>query len=63
MIIDEPEREVDGWDEAEAALTAAQQMPGGPERMTRSGKPDSLDSGPMSAARQSEIRNPRQNYK
>jgi hypothetical protein len=33
MIIDEPEREVDGWDEAEAALTAAQQMPGGPERV------------------------------
>jgi hypothetical protein len=33
MIIDEPEQEVDGWDEAETALTAAQQMPGGPERI------------------------------
>jgi hypothetical protein len=33
MIIDKPEREVDGWDEAEAALTAAQQMPEGPERV------------------------------
>ena len=33
MIIDEPEPEVDGWDEAEAALAAAQQMPEGPERV------------------------------
>jgi hypothetical protein len=33
MIIDEPELEVDGWEEAETALTAAQQMPGGPERI------------------------------
>jgi hypothetical protein len=33
MTIDEPERGVDGWDEAEAALTAAQKMPGGPERV------------------------------
>jgi hypothetical protein len=28
-----PEPEVDDWDEAEAALAAAQQMPGGPERV------------------------------
>jgi hypothetical protein len=33
MKIKEPEQEVDGWDEAEAALAAAQQMPGGPERV------------------------------
>ena len=33
MMIDEPEPKVDGWDEAEAALAAAQQMPGGPERV------------------------------
>jgi hypothetical protein len=33
MIIDEPEPEVDGWNEAEVALAAAQQMPGGPERI------------------------------
>jgi hypothetical protein len=33
MIIDEPELEVDGWDEAETALAAAQQMRGGPERI------------------------------
>jgi hypothetical protein len=33
MIISELEPEVDGWDEAEAALAAAQQMPGGPERV------------------------------
>jgi len=32
MIIDEPEPEVDGWNEAEAALAAAQHMPGGPAR-------------------------------
>jgi len=28
-----PEPNVDGWNEAEAALAAAQQMPGGPERI------------------------------
>jgi hypothetical protein len=33
IVISEPEPEVDGWDEAEAALAAAQQMPGGPERV------------------------------
>jgi hypothetical protein len=33
MIISETEPEVDGWDQAEAALAAAQQMPGGPERI------------------------------
>jgi hypothetical protein len=33
MIISKPEPEDDGWGEAEAALTAAQQMPGGPERI------------------------------
>ena len=31
--ISEPEPEDDGWDEAEAALAAAQQMPGGTERI------------------------------
>jgi hypothetical protein len=33
MIISEPEPEDDGWRAAEAALAAAQQMPGGPERV------------------------------
>jgi hypothetical protein len=33
MIIDEPEPDVGGWNEAEAALAAAQQMPEGPERV------------------------------
>jgi len=33
MIIEKPEPEVDGWAEAEAALAAAQRMPGGNERI------------------------------
>jgi hypothetical protein len=33
MHVKKPEPEVDGWGEAEAALVAAQQMPGGPERV------------------------------
>jgi hypothetical protein len=33
MNIEEPEPEDDGWGAAEAALAAAQQMPGGPERI------------------------------
>jgi hypothetical protein len=33
MIIDKPELEDDGWNEAEAALAAAQQMPQGPDRI------------------------------
>jgi hypothetical protein len=33
MYVKKPESEVDGWDEAEAALAAARQMPGGPERI------------------------------
>jgi hypothetical protein len=33
MYVKKPEPEVDGWDEAEAALAAAQRMPGGPERI------------------------------
>jgi hypothetical protein len=33
MHLRKPEPEVDGWAEAEAALAAAQQMPGGPERV------------------------------
>jgi hypothetical protein len=32
LIISEPEPEVDSWEDAEAALAAAQQMPGGAER-------------------------------
>jgi hypothetical protein len=34
MKTKKPEPEVDGWAAAEAALAAAQQMPGGPERIT-----------------------------
>ena len=49
MIIDEPEPEVGCWDEAEAALAAAQQMPGGLSELPRSRKPDNLDSEPTSA--------------
>jgi hypothetical protein len=33
LTISEPEPEADGWDDAEAALAAAQQMPGGAERI------------------------------
>ena len=33
MHLKKPEPEVDGWAEAEAVLAAAQQMPGGPERV------------------------------
>ena len=33
MIIEKPEPVVDGWAEAEAALAAAQRMPGGLERI------------------------------
>jgi hypothetical protein len=33
MYVKKPEPKVDGWDEAEAALAAARQMPGGPERI------------------------------
>jgi hypothetical protein len=42
LIISEPELEVDGWDEAEAALAAAQQMPGGPERIAALKKAEQL---------------------
>jgi hypothetical protein len=33
MIIDEAEPKVDGWDEAKAALAAAQRMSGEPKRI------------------------------
>jgi hypothetical protein len=33
IVVSEPEPEVDGWDKAEAALAAAQQIPGGSERI------------------------------
>jgi hypothetical protein len=53
MIISELEPEVVGWDEAEAALAAAQQMPGGPERVAALKKAGQLR---FRAAGRSEIR-------
>jgi hypothetical protein len=58
MFVKKPEPEVQGWDDAEAALAAAQRMPGGPERIAAFKKAGQLQ--PTSAAGQSEIRNTHQ---
>jgi hypothetical protein len=55
----EPEREIDGWDEAEAALTAAQKMPEGPERIDALKKAGLLRL--KADERRTAIRNARQN--
>ena len=54
--ISETEPEVEGWDQAEAALAAAQQMPGGPEQIAALWKkPDNSDLEPTSAGAVAEL--------